>query len=147
MTNVPQDDPGLILYLRNIHMKKYPMSFMHNHNVPEEVMNFTNSHEMVPDMASYISNLVGGKKNGVFFQSLAGPTAQMMTAPWLVDTLNWGGYLVEAGKRILTLKIVDFSILKYYFFRSSQVLLAAQEKRLQEGYSGYPRLFVTVPIP
>ena len=98
LTNVPQDDPGLISYIKNIHMKKYPMTFTHDQMMKEEVYNFTGSHDMVPEMARFISNLVGDKKNGVYFQSLAGITAQMMTAPWLTDTLDWGGYLIEAGE-------------------------------------------------
>jgi hypothetical protein len=94
---VPQDNPVLITYIREVQMKKNPMAFLHN--APVEHLNFSNSHDLTPEMAHSISNLLGGKVNGVLFQSLTGIAAQMMTAPWLAETMNWSGFLVEPDPR------------------------------------------------
>ncbi|XP_065076938.1 protein Star isoform X2 [Ochlerotatus camptorhynchus] len=99
LMGVPQDNPALVKYVRDIHMKKYPMTFMRNANVPMEHLNFTNRHELTPEMAHFISDLLGKKRFGTFFQSLTGISDSMMTAPWLAETMNWGGYLVEPDPR------------------------------------------------
>lgn len=99
LMGVPQDNPALVKYVRDIHMKKYPMTFMRNANAPVEHLNFTNRHELTPEMAHFISDLLGGKRFGTFFQSLTGISDSMMTAPWLAETMNWGGYLVEPDPR------------------------------------------------
>ncbi|XP_062546900.1 protein Star isoform X2 [Armigeres subalbatus] len=99
LMGVPQDNPALVKYVRDIHMKKYPMTFMRNANTPMEQLNFTNRHELTPDMAHFVSDLLGKKRFGTFFQSLTGISDSMMTAPWLAETMNWGGYLVEPDPR------------------------------------------------
>ncbi|XP_021701728.1 protein Star isoform X2 [Aedes aegypti] len=99
LMGVPQDNPALVKYVRDIHMKKYPMTFMRNANTPMEHLNFTNRHELTPEMAHFISDLLGKKRFGTFFQSLTGISDSMMTAPWLAETMNWGGYLVEPDPR------------------------------------------------
>ncbi|XP_058062554.1 protein Star isoform X2 [Anopheles bellator] len=99
LMGVPQDNPALIKYVRDIHMKKYPMTFMRTANAPTEQLNFNNRHELTPEMAHVISDLLGRKRFGTFFQSLAGNSDSMMTAPWLAETMNWGGYLVEPDPR------------------------------------------------
>lgn len=112
LEGVSQDNPALINYIREVHMKKYQKAFMHNSMV--EHLNFSNSHELTPEMAHYISDVLG-KKPGIFFQSLTGYTNVMMTAPWLVETMNWGGYLVEPDPR------------KYFFLRKQN----AQRQNVQ----------------
>ncbi|KAL1401549.1 hypothetical protein pipiens_006521 [Culex pipiens pipiens] len=99
LMGVPQDNPALVKYVRDIHMKKYPMTFMRNANAPVEHLNFTNRHELTPEMAHFVSDLLGKKRFGTFFQSLTGISESMMTAPWLAETMNWGGYLVEPDPR------------------------------------------------
>lgn len=99
LMGVPQDNPALVKYVRDIHMKKYPMTFMRNTNTPLEHLNFTNRHELTPDMAHFVSDLLGKKRFGTFFQSLTGISDSMMTAPWLAETMNWGGFLVEPDPR------------------------------------------------
>ncbi|XP_055640105.1 protein Star isoform X2 [Toxorhynchites rutilus septentrionalis] len=99
LMGVPQDNPALVKYVRDIHMKKYPMTFMRSANAPAEHLNFTNRHEITPEMAHFISDLLGKKRFGTFFQSLTGISDSMMTAPWLAGTMNWGGYLVEPDPR------------------------------------------------
>lgn len=99
LMGVPQDNPALVKYVRDIHMKKYPMTFMRNANAPVEHLNFTNRHELTPEMAHLVSDLLGKKRFGTFFQSLTGISESMMTAPWLAETMNWGGYLVEPDPR------------------------------------------------
>lgn len=99
LMGVPQDNPALVKYVRDIHMKKYPMTFMRNTNTPVEHLNFTNRHELTPEMAHFVSDLLGKKRFGTFFQSLTGISESMMTAPWLAETMNWGGYLVEPDPR------------------------------------------------
>ncbi|XP_055845295.1 protein Star [Episyrphus balteatus] len=94
---VAQDDPTLIAFLREIHMKKYPMHFLKN--APAEHLNFTNQHELTPEMAHYVADLVGGKLNGAAIQSLTGQAGNLMTAPWLAETLNWAGVIVEPEPR------------------------------------------------
>lgn len=94
---VAQDDPTLIAFLREIHMKKYPMHFLKN--APAEHLNFTNQHELTPEMAHYVADLVGGKLNGAAIQSLTGQAGSLMTAPWLAETLNWAGVIIEPEPR------------------------------------------------
>lgn len=103
MYGVPQDDPELIAFLREIQMKKYPMHFLKNHDASDQQslqhLNFSERQELTPQMAHYVSNLVGGKMNGSVIQSLPGTMGEMMTAPWLAGTLNWAGVIVEPEPR------------------------------------------------
>uniref|UniRef100_A0A182PPJ3 Methyltransferase FkbM domain-containing protein n=1 Tax=Anopheles epiroticus TaxID=199890 RepID=A0A182PPJ3_9DIPT len=119
LMGVPQDNPALVKYVRDIHMKKYPMTFMRNANAPVEPLNFTNRHELTPEMAHLISDLLGRKRFGTFFQSLTGNSDSMMTAPWLAETMNWGGYLVEPDPRKY------FSLRKQNAFRSNVQVIHA----------------------
>lgn len=99
LLNVDQDNPALVSFVRDIHMKKYPMTFLDK--VPMEHFNFTaNSHEMAPEIARFVAqDLLKGKKDGVYFQSLTGSNAAVLTAPWLTETMNWGGVIVEPDPR------------------------------------------------
>lgn len=90
LLGVAQEDPSLITYIREVHMKKYP-NMAHNlleHAGPPEHLNFSNHHELTPELAAYIASLLDNKKGGVFFQSVAGSSGPMLTAPWLAETLG-----------------------------------------------------------
>lgn len=98
LMNINQDNPSLVSYVRDIHMKKYPMAFLEK--MPLEQYNYTNSHELAPVMGKYIAeNLLNNKQEGVFFQSLTGSNGEMMTAPWFTEQLRWGGTIVEPDPR------------------------------------------------
>ncbi|XP_004521904.1 protein Star [Ceratitis capitata] len=146
---VAQDDPTLIAFLREIHMRKYPMHFLKNapidvatstmataaHTSPAAAaaaaaaaataaalasssassttatatsthFNFSTHYEgLTAEMAHYVSDLVGGKENGAFIQSLPGAMGHLMTSPWLAATLNWVGLVVEPEpRRFFTLR-------------------------------------------
>jgi hypothetical protein len=58
--------------------------------------NYNSSSELAPQMAKFIaSELFGGKKSGFYFTSLTGSNGQMIPAPWLTESLQWGGCIVE----------------------------------------------------
>lgn len=58
--------------------------------------NFNSSSDLAPTMAKFIgSELFGNKKSGFYFQSLTGSNGKMMPAPWLTESLQWGGCVVE----------------------------------------------------
>lgn len=101
LLGVAQEDPSLITYIREVHMKKYP-NMAHNlleHAGPPEHLNFSNHHELTPELASYVAGLVNNKRGGVFFQSVAGSSGPMLTAPWLAETLGWTGWVAEPDPR------------------------------------------------
>lgn len=153
LNSVAQDDPQLIAFLREIHMRKYPMHFLKNKSGKEAAAatssagvgsgsnfnmdntpgaslsgsvtssrstngNSRNSYQnfnyssvrhqsdITNDMMShYVANLLGGKMNGATIQSLTGTLGNLMTAPWLAETLNWAGVIVEPEpRRFFTLR-------------------------------------------
>lgn len=62
--------------------------------------NYNTSSEEAPQMAKLIGeDLFGSKKSGFYFQSLTGTNARMMPAPWLTESLGWGGCIVEPDPR------------------------------------------------
>lgn len=98
LNNVAQDNPDLVNFLREFHMKKYPMNFLKTEPFSEH-LNFTERHEQTPVMAQYISNLVGAKANGAYIQSMTGSTTNLLTGPWLTETLSWSGTVLEPDPR------------------------------------------------
>ncbi|KAL7741226.1 hypothetical protein ACLKA6_015115 [Drosophila palustris] len=124
LNSVPQDDPTLIEFLRQIHMHKYPMYMAKSAAISSSgkatsasaavatagtgnsSSSSSNSHSshitgnsVADQLAHYVSDLVGGKLNGAVIQSLSGPLAHLITAPWLSEQLNWMGILVEPEPR------------------------------------------------
>lgn len=98
---VEQDNPSLITYIREVHMKKYPnmvLNLLANAGPPKH-LNFSTDHEITPELAKIMAEYLNDKENGTFFQSLTGSSGQMMTAPWLAETLGWNGYVVEPDPR------------------------------------------------
>lgn len=118
LNSVSQDDPALIAFLRQIHMRKY-MSMAKSAAVsssgkapaasaavpPAGTGNSSSNggggggNSVSDQLAHYVSDLVGGKLNGAVIQSLSGPLAHLITAPWLSEQLNWMGVLVEPEPR------------------------------------------------
>lgn len=122
LSNVAQDDPALIAFLRQIHMRKYPIymgksaTSSSSSGSSSVVGGFSkgaasgtgnssssgssgSGSSMADQLAHYVSDLVGGKLNGAVIQSLSGPLAHLITAPWLSEQLNWLGVLVEPEPR------------------------------------------------
>ncbi|KRG03527.1 uncharacterized protein Dmoj_GI26880 [Drosophila mojavensis] len=122
LNSVAQDDPALIAFLRQIHMRKYmsmakstaasssgkapaasaavPPAGTGNSSSSSSSGSGSGSGNSVSDqLAHYVAELVGGKLNGAVIQSLSGPLAHLITAPWLSDQLNWMGVLVEPEPR------------------------------------------------
>ncbi|KAH8412097.1 hypothetical protein KR222_010860 [Zaprionus bogoriensis] len=119
LNGVAQDDPALIAFLRQIHMRKYPTymgksassSSIKTATVPtagsgtgtgnssSSNSSGSSGNSMADQLAHYVSDLVGGKLNGAVIQSLSGPLANLITAPWLSEQLNWLGVLVEPEPR------------------------------------------------
>lgn len=131
LLGVSQEDPTLITFIREIHMKKYPLNFLKNS--PIEHLNFTQSHELAPKMAKWQSSLVDYKFNGTFVQSMTYAAGSLLTGPWLTETLNWNGVIIEPEPRRY------FSLEKQNVHRSNiQVVHACLSP------TGYPKE-VTLP--
>lgn len=98
MVNTPQDNKELVWFVREVLMKKYPMPNLQR--LPMDQFNFNSSSEEAPKMAKFIgSTMFSNKKSGFYFQSLTGSNAPMMPAPWLTESLGWGGCIVEPDPR------------------------------------------------
>lgn len=118
MVNTPQDNKELIWFVREVLMKKYPMPNLQR--LPLDEFNYNSSNEQAPKMSKFIGeNLFGSKKSGFYFQSLTGSNADMMPAPWLTESLGWGGCIVEPDPRKY------FSYRKLYAQRDSTKIIHA----------------------
>ncbi|EDW39643.1 GL15087 [Drosophila persimilis] len=125
LNGVAQDDPKLIAFLRHFEMGKYmgkpsvkaaaaaaqPNTGL-GVGVPPaaaaaaaaaaggSLSSYGNSSGSTADqLAHYVADLLGGKMDGAVIQSLSGPLAHLITAPWLNEHLNWMGVLVEPDPR------------------------------------------------
>lgn len=92
---VEQFDAKLISFIRNFHLRKYPMSFLKKENSQHIHINETENHILTPEIADYISRLVGGKKNGSFLQSMTARSYAVDLGPLLSEKLDWDGLIVE----------------------------------------------------
>ncbi|EDV57298.1 protein Star [Drosophila erecta] len=117
LNGVAQDDPALIDFLRQIHMGKYlgkaspkvaaaaavgvgpPPNSPRLAATSSTFGSGNSSGSGADQLAHYVADLVGGKMNGAVIQSLSGPLAHLITAPWLSEQLNWMGVLVEPEPR------------------------------------------------
>lgn len=93
---VRQDDPTLITVIREFHLKPLPSNFMKNGVL--DASNLVERHDLVPELASTIANLIGKsapKRNGVFVQSLTSSSGSMLTASYLAEEFGWTGLIVE----------------------------------------------------
>ncbi|KAH8339444.1 hypothetical protein KR074_011084 [Drosophila pseudoananassae] len=118
LNGVAQDDPALIAFLREIHMGKYlgkaspkvvtasaagggssPGGSPPRPAAISPLSSSNSSGSGADQLAHLVADLVGGKMNGAVIQSLSGPLAHLITAPWLSEQLNWMGVLVEPEPR------------------------------------------------
>lgn len=101
LMGVQQEDSSLITYIRDVHMKKYARmtSNLLAHAGTPEHLNFTLHHELTPEIAKYMAEILDNKKDCTFVQSLSGSSGPFLTAPWLAETLNWKGFIVEPDPR------------------------------------------------
>lgn len=97
MRDVEQDDPKLVSFIRQYHLKDLPPNFLKSRQDPHS--SYIERLESVPNMAKTLANYVRMKKNGVFLQSLTGESGALLTGPWLAENLNWGGLIVEPEPR------------------------------------------------
>ena len=141
--SVAQDDPTLIAFLREIHMRKYTKTRQavataagavgvgsvgdFNHTPGASLPNIAASSSSSSSrtsyqnfnfssvrhqsdlttemMGHYVADLLLGKMNGAVIQSLPGSLGHFLTAPWLLETLNWAGVIVEPEpRRFFTLR-------------------------------------------
>ncbi|KAL7027457.1 hypothetical protein ACKWTF_005448 [Chironomus riparius] len=94
MVNTPQDNGELVWFVREVLMKKYPM--LNLPKLPMDQFNFNSSSDLASIMSKFIGkDLFGNKKSGYYFQSLTGTNGKMIPAPWLTESLQWGGCIVE----------------------------------------------------
>ncbi|XP_068140082.1 protein Star [Drosophila tropicalis] len=125
LNSVAQDDPALIAFLRQIHMRNNLGKTAAQKATPSSSSSVgadsrsggpagtgslkfggaasanssSSSSNAADQLAHYVADLVGGKFNGAVIQSLSGPLAKLITAPWLSEHLDWMGVLVEPEPR------------------------------------------------
>lgn len=97
MHDVEQDDPLLVSFIREYHLKLLPSNFLKSNQAFHS--NYIERLESVPNMAKTLASYVDMKKNGIFVQSLTGQSGVLLTAPWLAENLNWGGLIIEPEPR------------------------------------------------
>ncbi|KAG5684008.1 hypothetical protein PVAND_013261 [Polypedilum vanderplanki] len=118
MVNTPQDNGELIWFVREVLMKKYPMPTLPR--LPMDQFNYNSSSELEATMAKFIgTELFGSKKSGFYFQSLTGSNGKMIPAPWLTESLQWGGCIVEPDP------LKYFQLRKLYARRDSTKIVHA----------------------
>lgn len=88
---VPQDDPTLLKFVREIHLKKYPMLLAK----PPKPINLTERYEVAAEIAEIIGKYSIVRKGGYFVQSLPWTSGNLMTSPWLSEQFKWSGLIVE----------------------------------------------------
>ena len=98
LQGISQDDPQLITYVRDIYLRRYSKDPITPHqHVPWD---YHNRKELTPRMAKYVvEDLLGGKRRGVFVQSMTGANERLITARWLSAGAQWTGILVEPELR------------------------------------------------
>lgn len=104
MLGVSQDNPTLVTYVREVFMRRYvdtPHFASKHASEDETAWDFRRRTELTPRMARFVVDyLLGGKRRGVFVQSMPGESETQMTAPWLVlGGADWEGVIVEPEPR------------------------------------------------
>lgn len=91
LQDISQDDPVLVSYLREVHLKKYIQEpLFHREPTSDRSTTFIGS-----SMGEFVAgDLLKNKSKGVFMQSSMGASEGLM-APYLVDKLEWTGLIVE----------------------------------------------------
>lgn len=93
---VRQDDPTLIMVIREFHLKPLPLNFMKNGVL--DASSTVERHEQVPKLATAMATRLspnGPRRNGIFVQSLTASSGSMLTASYLSEELGWSGLIVE----------------------------------------------------
>lgn len=89
--NIPNNDPQLIEFIRwQLSTRKV---------IPTPLPQFHERDELVPRLASEVMRQSGGKKKGYFIQSVTHHSGPLLTAPYLAETFNWTGLIVEPDAR------------------------------------------------
>lgn len=92
LANVAQDDPQLIMYIREMHMRKA----VDPHHY--ELFNAT-AYGRPTERAIYIAKLFNNKKYGVFVEVGAYKYNRLSDTEWLERNLSWSGLLVQPDPR------------------------------------------------
>lgn len=93
LQDISQDDPVLVSYLREVHLKKYIHEPLF-HRKPTTFI--ASSNKLVAQMGEFVvRDLLNKKSKGVFMQSSMGASDGLMVGPYLVDKFEWTGLIVE----------------------------------------------------
>lgn len=96
LQGISQDNPVLVSYLREVHLKKYVDVPMFNHPTASEATMSLNKLSAQAQMGDFVArDLLNSKQNGVFIQSFIGASDNFMMAPYLMEQWNWSGLIVE----------------------------------------------------
>lgn len=118
LQGISQDNPGLISYVREVHLRKYantpyfaqPEEEEEDQEQQQQVKtkkknsesdwDYRGRRELTPEMAQFVvEDLLAGKRRGVFVQSMTGANDALMTAQWLVGGAAWTGVIIEPEPR------------------------------------------------
>lgn len=117
LQGISQDNPGLISYVREVHLRKYANTpyFAQPEEGEEQEQedqhlepkkknsddwDFRGRRELTPKMAQFVvEDLLAGKHRGVFVQSMTGANDALMTAQWLIGGAAWTGVIIEPEPR------------------------------------------------
>ncbi|KAG5888573.1 hypothetical protein JTB14_029870 [Gonioctena quinquepunctata] len=89
LLGVSQDDPQLVMYIREVHLSPA----IELHHKPLE-----SKDEITPDTA-YVMKLLKNKQNGVFVEAGAYNDGKSSKTEWLEEKLNWRGLLIQPDPR------------------------------------------------
>lgn len=97
LQGISQDNPVLVSYLREVHLKKYIDAPLFNPDSMAASEPTTAALNKLPaQMGEFVArDLLGAKRNGVFIQSFIGNSDSFMMAPYLMEQWNWSGLIVE----------------------------------------------------
>ncbi|GLV34252.1 Star [Carabus blaptoides fortunei] len=92
LLNVAQDDPQLITYIREVHVR--PAVDPHHYHV------FNSSFYMEPtEKTLYVTKILNNKRGGVFVEASAYRHNRPSDTEWLERNLSWSGLLVQPDPR------------------------------------------------
>lgn len=99
LNGISQDNPVLVTYLREMHLKKFIQEPLFNavdgegETSPSSIV----TSKFTAEMAEYVATeLLQRKEGGTFIQSSIGQSSDsLMIAPYLIEQLQWRGLIVE----------------------------------------------------
>lgn len=97
LQGISQDNPVLVTYLREVHLRKYAQEPLFNEVVVEESASHSPSNKFNAEMAELVATeLLQRKVGGTFIQSSIGAGSDsLMIAPHLIERYQWRGLIVE----------------------------------------------------